>query len=150
MTSSFSKYLKITLGAFMLITIVMFAMLYLGGNAEGNSDIPKYTNSVLYLAYIFFAIAAILAVVFPIFSLVSQPKSAFSAIIGIVAVGLIVLIGYLLSDGTLIKMPSTYTGLDNNPSTLKMTDAGLYTMYILLFLAILGILITAVLNAFKK
>ena len=55
-----------------------------------------------------------------------------------------------MGSGELLKMPVSYTGPDNNPTTLKLADAGIYTMYILLALAVLGIIATEVIKVFKK
>jgi hypothetical protein len=150
MTGSATKYVSYALTGLMVITIIVAAMFYLGGETEENSGVPRFTDILIYLTYIFFAIAALMAVVFPIIALIFSPKSALSAIVGVGIIGVIFLIGYFLSDGTLIDLPDTYEGGDNNPTTLKMTDTGLYAMYILLFLSIAGIVVSSVMNIFKK
>lgn len=150
MTSTLSKYISIGLTALLLISVVVAALFYLGGDTDEMSGVPKFTDPVIYLTYIYFIIAAVMAIAFPIISIVTNIKSALSAIIGIGIIGVILVIGYFMSDGTLIEMPSTYSGGDNNPTTLKLTDTGLFALYILLFISILGILVTSVLNMFKK
>lgn len=150
MTGKLSKILSFVLGGLLLVTVVVFALFYLGGSEENNPEVPQYTSLALQLAYVFLGITIILAIIFPIYTLIQRPKSAISALVGIVGIVIIVLIGYFMGSGHMLKMPESYHGPDNNPATLKLTDAGIYTMYILLALAILGIIGTEIIKVFKK
>ncbi len=149
MDSSLSKILKIFLGILLLISVVFILMFYIGGKEEFTGT-PNNTNLILVWAYILLGITAEAAILFPIYALVKNPKSVFSALIGII--GLIVLfgIGYLLADDALVNLPKTYLGGDNNPVTLKFAGTGIYAMYFLLLLAILGIFVSEIRKVFKK
>ncbi|GAB4278982.1 MAG: hypothetical protein Kow0068_02820 [Marinilabiliales bacterium] len=150
MTGKLSKILSFVLGGLLLITVIVFALFYLGGTEDGNPEVPQYTSLALQLAYIFLGITIFLAIIFPIYTLIQRPKSAISALVGIIGLAIIILISYFMASGELLDMPKSYHGPDNNPTTLKLTDAGIYTMYILLALAIFGIIATEVMKVFKR
>ncbi len=149
MNSSLSKILKIFLGVLMLVSVAFILMFYLGGNEE-NTEIPKNTDIILVWSYILFAIAAAASILFPIVAIVQRPKSAISGIIGVIGLAVLFGIAYAMADDSLIKLSESYSGGDNNPDTLKIVGMGLYTMYFLLALAILGILFTSVAKVFRR
>lgn len=149
MNSSLSKILKIFLGVLLLISVVFILMFYMGGNEE-NSDVPTFTNLIIVWSYILLVISAAAAVLFPIYALAKRPKNAISALIGVIGLAIILGIAYAMSDDTLIKLSESYTGTDNNPSTLKIVDMGLFAMYFLLVLAIIGVIISSVAKALRR
>ncbi|MFH2096538.1 MAG: hypothetical protein ABIJ16_12585 [Bacteroidota bacterium] len=160
MKSSLSKILSIVLGILLLISVVILVIFFAGGKVEPNlivpvkfnniASAPQYTGLFISWSYVLLIIAGASAIIFPIFNLVQQPKKALPTLIGLVVIGILFFIGYSLGDGTLIKLSETYTGSDNNPTTLKLTDAGLYTMYILIAIAVIGALYTEVAKVFKR
>ncbi len=131
------------------ITVILVAMFYLGGNVEGEAyPTPVNTDLLLVWGMILFGIATLLAVVFPILQIITNPKGAGKGLMGLLALVVVVLISYALSDGTLLDLPG-YTGPDNNPTSLKFADTVLYTMYILGVGAILSIVGTEILRRFR-
>ncbi len=131
------------------ITVILVAMFYLGGNVEGEAyTTPVNTDLLLVWGMILFGIATLLAVVFPILQIITNPKGAGKGLMGLLALVVVVLISYALSDGTLLDLPG-YTGPDNNPTSLKFADTVLYTMYILGVGAILSIVGTEILRRFR-
>ena len=54
----------------------------------------------------------------PNYQLITNPRGAVKGLGGLVILGLVILISYSMSDGTLLNL-SGYTA-DNNPATLKL------------------------------
>ncbi|MCD6366017.1 MAG: hypothetical protein J7L46_00605, partial [Bacteroidales bacterium] len=134
-----SKITSYVMYAFLGLGALLVILYYLGMTSEGV---------IIGLAYIYFGIAAVASIVFPIIYLVANPKGAINVIIGLVFIGLVVLISYFLASGQVMHIPS-YSGTDNVPGTLRTVGTGLYTMYILFFLAIIAILYSEITSVFK-
>ena len=100
------------------------------------------------MAKVLFIITVCLSVLFPLLQIVSDPKGAIKGLAGLAGLGLIILIAYSLSDGTLLNLPG-YTGEDNNVGSLKFADTILYTMYILGVGAIVSIVVTETMRKFR-
>ncbi|HOO94818.1 MAG TPA: hypothetical protein PLH60_02525 [Proteiniphilum sp.] len=147
---------KTTLIIGVLISIAVMALFYLGGQVPAYEKIaadmsqPKFTDLVLYWAYILFAITIVVLLLFAVFSffkkLKESPKKAMGGLLALVGIGALLLVTYSIGDGTLLNIPG-YDGPDNKPATLKLTDMWLYSGYILLVITFLAIL---VLPLFKK
>lgn len=99
---------------------------------------------ILYLGYflVFFALAA--AIILPLIKSLDNPKGLLKVAAGVVLLIVIFGISYALSSG---EMAARYPDLTPNGS--KMIGAALLTMYILLFLAIIGIAVTEVSKFFR-
>jgi NADH:ubiquinone oxidoreductase subunit 6 (subunit J) len=131
-------------------------LFYLGGQVPAHEKIaadmsqPKFTDMVLYWAYILFAITIVVLLLFAIFTFFKQlkesPKKALGGLLALVGIVTLLLVTYLMGSGSLLDIPG-YDGSDNNPATLKLTDMWLYSAYFLLAITFLAIL---VLPIFKK
>ena len=97
--------------------------------------------------YILLAIAAIAAVVFPIISMAQNPKGAKNALIGVGALVLICVLGYLMSGN------EVHVNIDGDiladESTSKKSEAGLIAFYIMGVMAIGTIVYAEVSKIFK-
>lgn len=101
----------------------------------------------LYAAYILVGIALIAAIVLPVIQSISDPKSMLGTVVGIVIIAVIFFIGYSISSNEI-----TNVYINNNvtePTTSKMIGGAIVTMYILVILALVGIVITEVTKVFK-
>ncbi len=149
MSNTLSKYLNILTYVMLGLTVVFVAMFYLGGEVPNAAyDTPVYTDSLITWATVLCYITVGLSILFPVIQLVTDPKGAIKGLAGLAGLGLIILIAYSLSDGTLLDLPG-YTGDDNNVGPLKFADTVLYTMYILGVGAILSIVVTETLRKFR-
>ena len=149
MSNTLSKYLNILTYVMLGLTVVFVAMFYFGGEVPNAAyDTPVYTDSLIYWARALFFITVGLSILFPVIQLVTNPKGAIKGLAGLAGLGLIILIAYSLSDGTLLNLPG-YTGEDNNVGSLKFADTILYTMYILGVGAILSIVVTEMLRKLR-
>ncbi len=139
-----------------LISIAVMVLFYLGGQVPAHEKIaadmsqPKFTDVVLYWSYILFAITIVVLLLFAIATFFKQlkesPKKALGGLLALVGIAALLLVTYLIGDGSLLEIPG-YDGPDNKPATLKLTDMWLYSSYIMLALTFFAILI---LPLFKK
>ncbi|MDD2328342.1 MAG: hypothetical protein PHZ13_08525 [bacterium] len=139
-----------------LISIAVMALFYLGGQVPAHEKIaadmsqPKFTDMVLYWAYILFAITIVVLLLFAVVTFLKQlkesPKKALGGLLALVGIAALLLVTYFIGDGTLLDIPG-YDGPDNKPATLKLTDMWIYSSYIMLSLTFLAIL---VLPLFKR
>ena len=135
-----------TMLAITLISLSIFALFFFGGvgeplGANGDQKNPIYTGELLIWAYILLALCVTGLILFGIFQFGSKfksnPKAALMGLSVLVAFAVLLLIAYLLSDGTLL---TTHLNQEsekyNTVFWLKTTDTWLYSMYILLGLCI--------------
>ncbi|RZT91337.1 hypothetical protein EV201_3152 [Ancylomarina subtilis] len=149
MSNTLSKYLNILTYVMLGLTVVFVAMFYFGGDVPNQAhQTPVYTDSLIYWAKALFYITVGLSILFPVLQIVSDPKGAIKGLAGLAGLGLIILIAYSMSDGTLLNLPG-YTGEDNNVGALKFADTVLYTMYILGVGAIVSIVVTETLRKLR-
>ncbi|RXQ89819.1 hypothetical protein EO244_13630 [Ancylomarina salipaludis] len=149
MSNTLSKYLNILTYVMLGLTVVFVAMFYFGGEVPNAAyPTPVYTDSLIYWAKALFYITVGLSILFPVLQIISDPKGAIKGLIGLAGLGVIILIAYSLSDGTLLNLPG-YTGGDNNEGSLKFADTVLYTMYILGVGAIVSIVVTEALRKLR-
>lgn len=149
MSNTLSKYLNILTYVMLGLTVIFVAMFYFGGEVPNAAyTTPVYTDSLIYWAKALFYITVGLSILFPVIQLVTNPKGAIKGLAGLAGLGLIILIAYSLSDGTLLDLPG-YTGEDNNVGTLKFADTVLYTMYILGIGTIVSIVVTETLRQLR-
>lgn len=140
------KILKIATLVMFVITVVILGMFIFGGEVPDQLYYtPVYTASLLNWGYILFFLAVIAAIIFPIVRLFTRPKQAMKSLIGLIALVLVVLMAYVLADGTPMNIPG-YTGTDNTPSMLIFSDTIIYTMYFLFGGAIIAIVATELLR----
>lgn len=93
----------------------------------------------LFLAYILIGLCAVLAVLMPLIKSLDDPSSLKKSAIGVGALIVVFVVGYVIADGT------PYDKAD--AGTSKMVGAGLYAFYILVFGAIFGIVYTEIKKA---
>lgn len=122
------------------VSVVLTVLFYSDNITEGP---------FLVWAYILFAIAALFALAFPVYFFISNPKKAIKALLGIGAMAIVLLIGYLLSDATPIVAAQNNPDF-TDPKVLVWTDTGLIATYILFGVSFLLLLYTGARSAFRK
>ena len=141
-----SKYTSWILYGLLLITVVFFALFYLGGNLpapEGTEFLePVYTGLILNFAYIVLGIGLVLALGFAILQFIvllkDNPKDALSTLAIFAAFALLLVITWFIGSGEPLNLPA-YDGADNTYFWLKLTDMWLYSAGFLLAVAIVSI-----------
>lgn len=147
-----------TLVASTIISIIVVALFIFGGQVpEGEKIVPdmsqpQFTDILLYWAYILLGLTIFALLFFAVIgffkNLKESPKSALGSFFVLVALAALLIVTYVIGDGTLLNIPG-YDGSDNNPGTLKMTDMWLYSAYVMLALTIGAIIITPLLGKRK-
>lgn len=133
-----------------VISIVVMGLFYLGGQVSAHEKIvadmsqPKFTDIVLYWAYVLLVITVLVLLLFAIVSFFKQlkesPKKALGGLLTLVGLVALLVISYVIGDGTLLNIPG-YEGKDNVPPTLKMTDMWLYSAYVMFALTLLAMIL---------
>lgn len=140
---------RMTLIVAVAISLIVMGLFYLGGQVPEAQKIvagqsqPTFTDILLYWCYIILAITIAALIIFAIVgffsSLKENPKKALGGLVALVGIVVLLVIMYVIGDGTLLNIPG-YEGRDNNPGTLKMTDMWIYSMYVMLALTVLAII----------
>ncbi|MEE0237470.1 MAG: hypothetical protein UD961_15115 [Bacteroidales bacterium] len=141
----YDKIIKWVLVALFIVGIVFSVYGFLVG-FESNGNAP--VDNILYCAYAFAAIA-LLAVVIGVVVIggINNPKSLLKLVLGLVAVGAIVAVAYVLAPGT----PAVgYLGDPVSDGTLKLTDTVLNLTYFTFGLSILALVVGWIVGAVRK
>ena len=104
-------------------------------------------NVGIIIAYILIVIGVVSAVVFPLINAVSQPQSLVKSGIGILAIAVVFGIGYALSDSGLTAK-FIQSGVETEGLS-KMIGGALTMVYLLMGVALIGIVYTEFSKAFK-
>ena len=107
-----------------------------------------WINIGMYVAYALVGICILGILIFSLARIFTHPAAAKSALIGIVGLGVIALLSYLVSSGA--DASTVFAKLEVDESTSKWVGAGLISFYILIGLAILSILFVEVSRLFNK
>lgn len=124
------KILKI-IALLLSVAGVIFLAMIIGKGDEAVAATGEGVDGFLYVAYITFAITILFVLVFVLKGLLSG--NIKNTLISIGAFALIVIISYVLADGTPMQLRE---GDTLSASGSKWVDTGLYVFYILAVLAI--------------
>ena len=141
----YDKIIKWVLVALFIVGIVFSVYGFIVG-FETNGSAP--VDNLLYCTYAFAGIA-LLAVLFGVVVIggINNPKSLLKLLIGLVAVGAVVAVAYVLAPGT----PAVgYLGEPVSDGTLKLTDTVLNLTYFTFGLSIVALIIGWVVGAVRK
>ena len=141
----YDKIIKWVLVALFIVGIVFSVYGFLVG-FESNGNAP--VDNILYCAYAFAAIA-VLAVLLGVVVIggINNPKSLLKLVLGLVAIGAIVAVAYVLAPGT----PAVgYLGDPVSDGTLKLTDTVLNLTYFTFGLSILALVVGWIVGAVRK
>lgn len=131
-----------------IISLVVLALFFFGGQVADHEKVaadmsqPKFTDLVLYWCYILLVVTVVVLIAFAIIDFVrglkENPKKAMSGFLAILALGVLLVITYIIGDGTLLNIPG-YDGTDNVPAMLKLTDMWLYSCYFMMVVTVLAL-----------
>lgn len=137
----------------MAVTVVIACLFYFGGYVDPNAEYaePVYTNALIILMYVLVAIAAVVTIIgsaigFAI-KIKTDPRQSLRGIIVTVVLALILIITYAVSSGEQVAVLGDSIPLSK--TWLKLVDMQLYSMYILLGLAIVITLVGSFAKKFK-
>ena len=141
----YDKIIKWVLVALFIVGIVFSVYGFLVG-FETNGNAP--VDNILYCAYAFAAIA-VFAVLLGVVVIggINNPKSLLKLVLGLVAIGAIVAVAYVLAPGT----PAVgYLGDPVSDGTLKLTDTVLNLTYFTFGLSLLALVVGWIVGALRK
>ena len=138
------------------IILVVLGMFFFGGDAQGDAVLmsvdsemwqPAHTDALIYLMYILFFVAIIATVVGVLFqfgaALKDNPGAALKSLIGLVILVAVVVISWTMGSEEPLVIPG-YSGTENVPFWLKLTDMFLYSIYILFAGTVLAIIFSSI------
>lgn len=106
-------------------------------------DISDFISEYgLYAGYILVIVAAAGAIILPLINAVSNPKSLLKGVVGLVFVAVIFLIGYSIASDAVLDTYIIHGVTEESAS--KAIGGSLITMYILVGVAIVGIVFTEI------
>jgi len=107
-----------------------------------------YAGNFMWFTIIMSIAAVVLTLLFTVYQFIVNPKKVKTAIFGIVAMGVVVLISYLLASSEIPQI----IGYNNviTPFETKSVDTLLYMFYILFSVALIGIVYSSISKIFKK
>lgn len=149
-----TKFSKAFLYVAMVLAVVFTVVFFMGldGTDKPNEQNIGAAGPYLSFAYALTFAAILLVLIFAIINIFVNPANLKKALLGIVGVIVVVGLAYMLSSDAPLNFTSkeVATQYNNDSSTLKWSDAGLYTAYILFGVAIIGALYTELKDFFKR
>lgn len=136
--------------------LVVLGLFYFGGNAQGDAVLmgvdpemwqPAQTNALIFLMYGLFGLAVVATVAAFLIqfgsALKDNPGGALKSLIGVIILAVVVIIAWTMGSDQTLNIPG-YSGTDNVPFWLKLTDMFLYTIYILFAATVLAIIFSSI------
>ncbi|MCF8230261.1 MAG: hypothetical protein K9G58_16065 [Bacteroidales bacterium] len=139
MTNTINKILQIGLWLVLGVSVVLFILFYVNGE--------EMTDTVLSWGQILLAVTVALLIIFPIVHFIKNPKSALKFLLVIVVFGVLFLVSYMFAQGNIDAKIYEVEHVTSNLS--RLIGSGLILVYILAGLALVSIVISAIVNAFK-
>lgn len=153
LTYKISYYALYAMFAVILVVIGLFLF---GGSATGDAVLPgidpdmwqpAHTETLLYLMYLLLGVAVAVTIIAAIFqfgaALKDNAGKAIKSLFGLVLLVAVLVVAWVMGDGTPMHIVG-YSGTDNVPFWLKLTDMFLYSIYILMFVTIVAIIISGI------
>ncbi len=131
-----------------IITIVMIC-LFSFGPYDAELEGPEYTEALLNWGYILLGISVVASLLFPIVSFVTKPKQGIKNLIPLLGLVAVAAVCYYTAEGEVLELPG-YNGSDNNPETIKWSEAILFLTYVMMILNIAAIIITEIFKKIKN
>ncbi|MCW5910710.1 MAG: hypothetical protein KIT62_06530 [Cyclobacteriaceae bacterium] len=100
----------------------------------------------LYIAYVFFGIALIAAIALPAINVAKSPGNLFKSLIALGGLVVLFFVAYALADS---EVSLRAASLGQTGSSVKLIGAGLILFYIVLLVAIVGIIFSEINKALK-
>lgn len=150
---------RITLWSLLVFSAVILGLFYLGGTdgtLESGTDvfdIPAFTDTLLNWTYILFGVALIATIVSVVLAYAIDfkvnAKGAIKSLLSILLVVLLFVVTFFLGSGEKIDIVG-YEGTDNVGFWAQFTDMCIYSVYVLLIVAVVAIIGSSVYKKIKK
>lgn len=132
-----NKIVKILLIVVGLAGAVLWFML-----PERDAPVAEATqngalNAMFWITFILLGIAAAASLIFSLIHLFSNPASIKKTVFVVVGFALVVVIAYVLADGTDVSIPEmAERGIETSETTIKRIGTGIWTFFILVIIAV--------------
>lgn len=154
MDSKINKIIQIIMYVLLGVSLIMIGAFYFGDTEtttfanEKEYAFPSFTDNIIYWTYGLFIVAALAAFLFPVASLVTDIKKAKNTLIGVLALVIVVGLAYVLASDAI---PTFYNANKFNitETISKNVGTGLFSVYLLFGIAIIGILYTEISKSFN-
>jgi hypothetical protein len=137
----------------MLITVGIFAFFYAEIMGDPGNESKTGIELILYWLYIIFVLSLLTTIFFAFRPFFSRKKdnarSVCISLTGVSVLALLLAVAYLLGSGKSLPIPG-YEGNENTAFWLKLTDMWLYTIYLLIGLAIVALFGGIIWSYFKN
>ena len=142
-----------------ILSIAILALFYLGGydapmGVDGEWKNPTYTGELLLWGYFLLGLCALSMLFFGLaqfaFKFKTNPKASLMGLGVIVGFIILLVVAYTIGDPTPLPNINADSQDFNVASWLKITDMWIYTMYILIVMAIVAMVWGAVKKAMNK
>ena len=148
------KIVTIVLWVLVIISAVLVVSLMANVGEDYKTDpvLAGWINTNLIWAYILLAVGAGIAIISGLFHMITDIKAAKGGLIALVAIGVVALVSYLISSDAIPQFIGVQRFINNGtltPQVARWVDTGLHATYILLGLAVLSIVYSAVSRLFK-
>lgn len=142
------------------ITLVILGVFFFGGETPFDQRLvadpalsePAQTDILIYWMYVLLAVTVIITVAAAIFQFVSgfidSPKNAVKSLLGLILIVVVLVISWSAGSDQILEIQG-YTGKENVPFWLKLTDMFLYTIYIFMGVMVLLIFGFGIAKKFK-
>lgn len=142
---------RITILALGIISVLLVALIYVGGNAESltigedSLNVPKFTDTLLYWCYFLVALAIGLTLFLSLAGfvkkLIENPAGGVKSLITIAIFVVIFVVAWFLGSADKISIIG-YEGTDNFGFWAQFTDMIIYAIYAL-FIGLIGTIVGA-------
>lgn len=105
-----------------------------------------FIDIILILSYVLICLAAAAAIILPTINAISDPSSLVTAGIGLGGLAVVFLISWAISGNEVL---TSYAGFGIDAGLSKFVGGALTMMYLLSFIAIIGIVFTEISKVFK-
>jgi hypothetical protein len=138
------------------ISVILTLIFYLNiGRVNSNDPLIKRIadmgitlDYLLIWAYLLTLLSVVVAIGFPAIQIISNPKAGIKALISVIGIAILMFVAYQLGDDTIMNIAG-YNGTGNVPTTLKMTDMAIFSMYAMVAGAVIALLYSEVSKLFK-
>lgn len=143
----FERINTISMFAIVAIGVVLMVLTMSSGLTPEQSECTDCgaVGSFIGLSYILLIVAVIAAVGGAVMQVITNPAQIKGALIGIGSLAAVVIISYVLADGTI----EPYYASDITETSSKLSGMGLYAFYILFVLAVLSVAYSSVSRLLK-
>lgn len=143
------------------ITLIVLGLFFFGGSVPSGEQLPAlqglsepaFTDILMYWMYVLLMITIVMLLIFAIVgffsSLKTKPKKALNSLFVLVVFAALLIITYVVGSGAPLNIVG-YTGPDNVPARLKMTDMWLFSIYIMMALTTLALLLSPFMKSISK